>query len=153
MSSSILSVDLLSYLTWEAVQQTEQMEMAVLQPAVSDLKPVLRRLHLGVTAMRELLQALDTYSRLTNLSTEHRQMIATVRGSLPAIADLPQLFLLQLRCFNPAVHSRRYLRDLITTNHVLLLSLERAVQQPTYEVFLQISFSTFFLVFFQNNFS
>ena len=135
---SILSVELLCFLTWDAVMETEQFEMGLMQPT-TDLKPCLRRLHLGVTALREFLQALETYSRLTHLSSEDHDKIVALRGKLPAIRDLRHLFLLQLRHYNPVIQSRRYLRDIITTNHVLILSLERAIQQSCYEVIISSS--------------
>lgn len=134
----VFSIDLLCYLTWEAVRETEEFEMSSLQPSV-DLKPCLRRLHLGVTAIREYLQALETYSRLGSSSEssaqgrdEREEICQQLRGYLPAIRDLRQLFLLQLRLFNPIIQSRRYLRDVITANHVLLLTLERAIQHSPY---------------------
>ena len=37
-----------------------------------------------------------------------------------------------LRNFNPIIQSRRYLHDVITTNHVLLLTLERAAKQSAH---------------------
>lgn len=135
----VFTIDLLCYLTWEAVRETEEFEMNSLRPSI-DLKPCLRRLHLGVTAIREYLQALETYSRLgssqnaagNGSSQGYEERICQLRGYLPAIRDLRQLFLLQLRHFNPIIQSRRYLRDVITANHVLLLTLERAAQQSTY---------------------
>ncbi|XP_057372867.1 protein timeless-like [Daphnia carinata] len=134
----VFTIDLLSYLTWEAVRETEEFEMNSLRPSI-DLKPCLRRLHLGVTAIREFLQALETYSRLGGSQTGgkgqtqgYEERIVQLRGYLPAIRDLRQLFLLQLRHFNPIIQSRRYLRDVITANHVLLLTLERAAQQSSY---------------------
>ena len=60
------------------------------------------------------------------------ERIVLLRGYLPAIRDLRQLFLLQLRHYNPVIQSRRYLRDVITANHVLLLTLERAAQQSSF---------------------
>ena len=125
------------YLTWEAALETEEFEMCSLQPTV-DLKPSLRRLHLGVTAIREFLQMLETYSRLgggnhvgPQQAAEERDKICLLRSYLPAIKDLRQVFLLQLRHFNPIIQSRRYLRDVISANHVLLLTLERSIQQPS----------------------
>jgi len=93
----------------------------------SDLKPCLRRLHLGVTAIREYLQALETYSRLTHLCAEDRNTIMAIHSALPLIRDLRQAFLLQLRHYSPVIQSRHYLRDIITSNHVLILTIERAV--------------------------
>ena len=135
----IFTIDLLCYLTWESVHETEEFEMNSLIPSI-DLKPCLRRLHLGVTAIREYLQALETYSRIgvppgtepSPQKSEEREKISRLRGCLPAMRDLRQLFLLQLRHFNPVIQSRRYLRDVITANHVLILTLERAAQQSAY---------------------
>ena len=134
----IFTIDLLCYLTYEAVRETEEFEINSLQPTV-DLKPCLRRLHLGVTAIREFLQALETYSRLGSMQSGGNghsggceERIVLLRGYLPAIRDLRQLFLLQLRHYNPVIQSRRYLRDVITANHVLLLTLERAAQQSSF---------------------
>ncbi len=59
--------------------------------------------------------------------------MALIRGYLPAIRDLRQLFLLRLRLFKSTLQSRRYLHDVITANHVLLLTLERAAKQPSYK--------------------
>lgn len=136
--NDIFSIDLLCYLTWEAVHETEHFEMRSLQPS-ADLKPCLRRLHLGVTAIREYLQALETYSRLAvpngsgqQLTPAVEEKIALLRGYLPAIKDLRQVFLLELRQYSPAIQSRRYLCDVITANHVLLLTLERAAQHSPF---------------------
>jgi timeless protein len=136
--SDIFSIDLLCYLAWEGVRETEQFELGLLQP-MADLKPCLRRLHLGVTAIREYLQALETYSRLVVQQGNGRDRVAQLRGYLPAIGALRQLFLLQLRHFNPAIQSRRYLRDVITANHVLLLTLERAVQNSPFQGCFELS--------------
>ena len=122
----IFTVDLLSHLTWDMVMETELFAVASLVET-SDLKPCLRRLHLGVTAIREYLQALETYSRLTHLCVEDRDRIMAIHSSLPFIRDLRQAFLLQLRHYNPVIQSRHYLRDIITSNHVLILTIERAV--------------------------
>jgi len=127
--SEIFTVDLLSHLTWEAVMETELFAVASLVET-SDLKPCLRRLHLGVTAIREYLQALETYSRLTHLCDEDRKTIMTIHSALPLIRDLRQVFVMQLRHFNPAIQSRHYLRDIITSNHVLILTIERAKAVP-----------------------
>lgn len=46
--------------------------------------------------------------------------------------DLRQSFLLLLRQFNPRFQDRQYLRDVIATNHLLLVTLERAAGVPAY---------------------
>ena len=42
------------------------------------------------------------------------------------VAELRSLFLLLIRQFRPGVQSKQYLQDLITTNHVFLLLLEKS---------------------------
>lgn len=131
----IFSIDLLCYLTWEAVSQTEELEIYSFQPSV-DVKPCVRRLHLVVKAIGEYLQALAKYSeadssQIKGLSLKGHQekRISQLCHFLPAIRDLRQVFLLQLHHFNPMIQSRRYLHDVITTNHTLLLTLEKAAKQ------------------------
>ncbi|XP_046458348.1 protein timeless-like [Daphnia pulex] len=134
----VLTIDLLCYLTWEAVHQTEELEICTFQPTV-DLKPCVRRLHLSVTAIREYVQTLESYFRLASgsnrnepgLLTGSEDLINRLSGYVPAIRDLRQLFLLQLRQFDPVVQSRRYLLDVIATNHILLLTLERSTGQSS----------------------
>jgi timeless protein len=134
----VLTIDLLCYLTWEAVCQTEELEIYTFQPTV-DLKPCVRRLHLSVMAIREYVQTLESYFRLASgsnrnepgLLTGSEDLIARLSGYVPAIRDLRQLFLLQLRQFDPVVQSRRYLLDVIATNHILLLALERSTGQSS----------------------
>lgn len=131
----VLTIDLLCYLTWEAVHQTEELEVDALQPSV-DLKPCVRRLHLCVKAIREYLKTLERLSgpgadpnRIGNGPIHREDLIIQLRDYVPAIRDLRQLFLLQLRQFNPIVQSRSYLLDVISANHVLLLTLERVARQ------------------------
>ncbi|EFX87203.1 putative TIMELESS/TIM-1 protein [Daphnia pulex] len=123
----VLTIDLLCYLTWETVQQTEELEINAFQHSV-DLKPCVRRLHLCVKAIREYLKTLERFSRpLTSRNANAPDnLITRLGGYVPAIRDLRQLFLLQLRQFDPVVQSRRYLLDVIATNHILLLALERS---------------------------
>ncbi len=134
----VFTVDLLCYLIYQSVRETEEFEINSSQPSVN-LKPYLRRLHLGAMAIKEYMHALETYSLLGNTQTGgnkssqgYSERITLLRSYLPAIRDLRQLFLLQLRHFNPLIHSRRYLRDIITANHIFLLILERAALQSSY---------------------
>nr|CAH0110982.1 unnamed protein product [Daphnia galeata] len=140
----VLTIDLLCYLTWEAVHQTEKLEMCALQPysAAVDLKANARRLHLCVKAIREYLKTLERLSRRPNLNNSGftqigcENSIIQLDGYVPAIRDLRQLFLLQLRQFNPIVQCRSYLVDVISANHILLLTLERISshqQQPSFD--------------------
>jgi timeless protein len=136
----IFMVDILCYLIWEGVQLTEEFETALNQQPPVDLKPGQRRLHLSVTAILEYLKALETYtgddsfnsdSGSSRDSNEHEN-IYKLRSCLPAIHDLRQLFLLRLRHLKPSIQGRRYLSDVIRTNHVLLLMLEQIACQSYY---------------------
>ena len=128
----VFSIDLLCHLTWEAVSQTEELEIHSFQSSI-DVKPCVRRLHLVVKTIREYLQMLERYCDSTTQRTGNgEKRIRHLCDFLPAIRDLRQVFLLQLRNFNPIIQSRRYLHDVITTNHVLLLTLERAAKQSAH---------------------
>ncbi len=137
----VFSIDLLCYLTWEAVCQTEELEIYSFQPSV-DVKPCVRRLHLVTKAIGEYLQILAKYSEADSsqikglpLKKDHEEKkISQLCDFLPAIQDLRQVFLLQLRHYNPMIQSRRYLHDVITTNHILLLTLEKAAKRSAHGV-------------------
>lgn len=49
------------------------------------------------------------------------------------VEELRYLFLLLTRHFKPGVQSKQYLQDLITTNHVFLLLLEKISAHPEHE--------------------
>jgi timeless protein len=137
----VFNPDILSYLTFEAVRKTEKFKIKSLQKSV-DLKPKMRRLRLNVSAIREYLLALEKYScprsyqSTDNVSLcrddKYQEQIYQMGSYLPAMHDLRQLFLLQLNLFNPSTQSRQYLCDVITANHVLLISLERATSESPY---------------------
>ncbi|XP_022222457.2 protein timeless isoform X2 [Drosophila obscura] len=120
---TILTYDVLSYLTYEGVMQCEQLEQSARQRD-SDLKPHLRRMHLLVTAIREFLQAIETYNKVTHLSDDDRDHLRQLKIQIADTSDLHCLFVLLLRRFNPTIHSKQYLQDLIVTNHILLLVLD-----------------------------
>lgn len=133
----IFTTDILCYLIWEGVQLTEEFETALMQQPPVDLKPGQRRLHLSVTAIVEYLQALETYSgddSFNGGSSNQLENIYKLRSYLPAIHDLRQLFVLRLRHLKPSIQSRRYLCDVITANHVLLLMLEEISRKSYYGV-------------------
>ncbi|XP_058452711.1 protein timeless [Malaya genurostris] len=118
--SAVLSFDIISYLTYEGVMLCEQLE----QQSHEDkrgTKPYLRRIHLVVTAIREFMQALDTYKQSTYLTPEEKQKLNTLQNQISKSNNLKCLFILLLRCHNPELHSKQYLQDLIVTNHYLML--------------------------------
>nr|AGZ88039.1 TIMELESS [Belgica antarctica] len=128
--SPVMSFDVISYLTFEGVSLCEQLELISRQQG-SNMKPCLRKIHLVVTAIREFLQALETYKKSSHLSKEDREYINKLQIQISRTEDLRQMFVLLLRCYNPAVQSRQYLKDLIVTNHSLLLLLETVSVEST----------------------
>lgn len=127
--NSVLSYDIVSYLTYEGVTLCEQLEQLT-HVSQNDIKPCLRRIHLVVTAIREFLQALETYKKSSHLSKEDRELIKTLQLQIGSTDDLKCLFVLLLRCYNPSLQSKQYLQDLIVTNHSLLLLLDGIREIP-----------------------
>ncbi|XP_055635789.1 protein timeless isoform X3 [Toxorhynchites rutilus septentrionalis] len=121
--NGVLSFDIISYLTYEGVILCEQLQQL---DVASQTNPhhCLRRLHLVITAIRELLQAIDTYTKSTHLTKEDEQSLRLLQFQISSIDHLKCLFVLLLRCYNPALQSKQYLQDLIVTNHMLLLLLD-----------------------------
>ncbi|XP_044268612.1 protein timeless isoform X2 [Tribolium madens] len=126
--SPVLSHEILSYLVFQGVWIYEELEMSGKIPDF-DLKPCLRRLHLVVTAIREFLQAVETYQKMIHLSEEDRLALVQLQNQITEMEDLRSLFLLLLRQYNPNIQSRQYLQDLILTNHNYLLFLDSATKE------------------------
>ncbi|XP_055915842.1 protein timeless isoform X3 [Eupeodes corollae] len=120
---SVLTFDVISYLAYEGVILCEQLELNK-QHEGSDLKSYLRRMHLLVTAIREFLQAIETYKRVTHLSEADRNHLHRLQIQISTSEDIRNLFVLLLRNFNPNLHTKQYLQDLIITNHMLLQILD-----------------------------
>lgn len=47
--------------------------------------------------------------------------------------DLKCLFVLLIQQYNPNIHNKQYLQDLIITNHILLLFLDNVYKLPEYK--------------------
>lgn len=116
----VLSFDILSYLTYQAVNLYEQLELTSRHRGM-DLKQDLHRMHLAVAAIREFLQALTTYTNISHLSDNDKKYIHLLQLQISGTEDLKQLYVLLIRNYNPAIQSKQYLQDLIDTNHMLLL--------------------------------
>ncbi|KAJ4443901.1 hypothetical protein ANN_05688 [Periplaneta americana] len=121
------------------VNLCEQLELATQQQG-SDLKPCLRRMHLVVTAIREFIQAVDTYKKITHLTREDREHLLELQYiyllfsvQIGATEDLKCLFVLLIRQYNPSIQNKQYLQDLIVTNHILLLFLDNVTKLPEYK--------------------
>lgn len=121
--SSVLSYDIISYLTYEGVTLCEQIELGS-QQGGTDIKPYLRRIHLVITAIREFLQTITTYNKITNLSLADKEHLKLLQAQIAATEDLKCLFVLLIRKFNATMQSKQYLQDLVVTNHMLLLLID-----------------------------
>lgn len=85
-------------------------------------------MHLVVTAIREFLQAIETYNKVTHLGEDDRAHLRQLQLQISDMTDLRCLFVLLLRRFNPSIHSKQYLQDLVVTNHILLLILDSSAR-------------------------
>ena len=85
-----------------------------------------------VTAIREFLQALDIYKKITHLNQEDKEYLKFLQLQITAAEDIKYLFILLLRRYNPKLQSKQYLQDLIVTNHILLMLLDNVTKLPEY---------------------
>lgn len=130
---SVLSFDVISYLTFEGVHLCEQMELASRQEG-TDLKPYLRRIHLVITAIREFLQAHDIYKKCSHLTIEDKKSIEELQVKICKMENLRQLFVLLLRCYNSNLQSTQYLQDLVVTNHIFLMLLQNVTNNSESQI-------------------
>lgn len=86
-----------------------------------------------VTAIREYLQTVNSYKKISHINPEDQECINKLQCQIASMENFKSLFLLLLRQYNPAVQSKQYLQDIITTNHTLLLFLDEASKLPTYK--------------------
>lgn len=75
----MLTYDILSYLTYEGVNICESLEIESRQEN-TDLKPFLRRQHLVVTAIKEFIQATETYGKMPHLSSEDKEFLKNLQS-------------------------------------------------------------------------
>ncbi|CAH2104707.1 unnamed protein product [Euphydryas editha] len=129
---SVLSFDIISYLTAEGVNLCEQFELAIKLDG-NDLKPIIRRLHLVVTAIREFMQAIEVYKKSAHICNDDKEALHKLQMKMCETEELRSLFVLLLRLYNPRYHSKQYLQDLIVTNHILLILIDNVVKMPDYK--------------------
>lgn len=87
-----------------------------------------------MTAIREYIQAVETYKKLAHLSEEDHAKLLKLQTRISETEDLMYLFVLLMRQYNPEIQSKQYLQDLILTNHnhlLLLDSISKAKGQAT----------------------
>lgn len=124
---SIFTFDIIGYSIYEAASIFEQLETLEFEMVPSSL----RRLHLSVTAIREFLQAIETYKKIGNLiKPEDVHFLGQLEYQIASSYDLKNLFILLLRRFNPAIQSKQYLQDVIVTNHALIMIMDKVSRTP-----------------------
>ncbi|KAM3964699.1 timeless isoform 2-T2 [Aphomia sociella] len=129
--SSVLSYDIVSYLTAEGVNLCEQFELSI-KLDNNDLKPSIRRLHLVVTAIREFVQAIEVYKKIAHICKEDQEVLQKLQIKMCETEELRCLLILLLRHYDPKYHTKQYLQDLIVTNHILLMFLDSVMKLPDY---------------------
>lgn len=116
----ILSFETVSFLTYEAINQYEQLELMA-RFREMNLTSYIDRLQTAVTAIQVLLQAVEKYTSVVDLSEDDKNYIRLLRLQISVTEDLRHLFILLIRNYRPTIQSKNYLKDLIVTNHILLL--------------------------------
>lgn len=81
--SPVLCDHMLSYLTYEGVAMCENLAICK-----DDLKPHLRRMHLLVTAIRELVHTVEVYSKHSTYTNEDKLHLTKLQGKLFKITSL-----------------------------------------------------------------
>uniref|UniRef100_A0A0A9W4L0 Protein timeless n=1 Tax=Lygus hesperus TaxID=30085 RepID=A0A0A9W4L0_LYGHE len=120
----VLSRDAVTFLVYNGVFLCEQHENSHLHSDF-DMPSRLRKLHLIVTAIREVLLALNSYLNASYVTKESKQLLSQLQSELCGMEDLRNLIVMMLRQFNPNVHCRSYLIDLICTNHILIDTVDK----------------------------
>lgn len=86
-----------------------------------------------MTAIREYLQAVNTYKNINHLTCEDQMHIVNLQLQIASMENFRSLFLLLIRQYNTSLQSKQYLQDLITTNHIFLLFLDDVSKLPQYK--------------------
>lgn len=79
--SPVLSNHMMSYLTYEGVAMCENLALCK-----DDLKPHLRRMHLMVTAIRELVHTVEVYSKNSTYTNEDKLYLTKLQGMINSVS-------------------------------------------------------------------
>lgn len=131
--NQVFTFEIISYLTYEGVYLCEQIQLAD-KINTNDLQSCLRRLHLVcflfifilhlnfavkilillyfqvVTAIREFIQTIDIYKKITHLTDEDQAQLIKLQIRICSAEDLRCLFVLLLRHYQPEIHSKQFLQ-------------------------------------------
>ncbi|KAK3095071.1 hypothetical protein FSP39_009913 [Pinctada imbricata] len=119
---TVFSTKIFGFLVYEGVSNMEYLLIA--QRKKQDLANTLRRIHMTVDALREMLQFLKICQENTELEEDDIIYLDRLKGDLTDMYDLRQFFLLLTRYFQLHIHSLKFLCDVVVTNHLFLLLME-----------------------------
>lgn len=120
----VLSRDVITFLVYQGVFLCEQYENSRFHSDF-DMTSRLRKQHLVVTAIREILLALKAYTNVSYITMKSKQLVSQLQKEICEMEDLRDLFVLMLRQYDPDVYCRSYMIDLVCTNHILIDSIEK----------------------------
>uniref|UniRef100_A0A8D8UQR2 Protein timeless n=1 Tax=Cacopsylla melanoneura TaxID=428564 RepID=A0A8D8UQR2_9HEMI len=115
--SSVISFDILSYLTFEGVNLCEQLQIVKLHKDIN-FDPYVRRIHLVVTSIKEILHTIQVY-----YSAGKNAFLDNLTTQMCRSENVRCMMILLIRQYDP-IQGIQYLQDLIVTNHMLLMLLE-----------------------------
>ncbi|CAG5128787.1 unnamed protein product, partial [Candidula unifasciata] len=111
----VLNLDLFGFLVYEAVKCCEALEVKHRQK--QDLSVEKHRLHLVVCTLNQMFRTL--------LANSNMEYLVSLQKCLSQMTDLRNAFILLIRRQLIEEQSDVYLRDLVQTNHVLMLMIEQ----------------------------
>ncbi|XP_059163645.1 protein timeless-like [Physella acuta] len=115
----VLNLDLFGFLVYEAVKCCEALD--VKHQKKQDCAVEKHRMHLVVCTLNQMFRTLLANSKM--------EYLKDLQKCLSHMTDLHNLFILLIRQHIPKQQNAVYLRDLIQTNHVLMLMIEEWLSQ------------------------
>lgn len=108
-----------------------------------NIKKVVRKLQLLVTALKEMILTVSNYIDKPDLGEDEKNLLNDLQLSLAKMNDLKQFFLLLIRCYSPIVHPKCLLIDVISAHHFLLILLDKPFKDGFFDLFSHLQqFST-----------
>jgi timeless protein len=139
----LLTSEVLSFLVYKGVLLNEGIESAVMRMSKTNIqmeerkKFFLKKMHLAVSAIRELLYAVLSYMPKHDCRHD-RESLRLLRYRLAEMSDLRQLLLLFIRNFLPTVHTKQFLVEVVVTHHLVMLLLEPIHMEGKFDLSLHL---------------
>ena len=118
--SPCLSIDVISLLCSLCVMSCEDIIKESSQPHSTDVTSRYRENYLTVVALLEIFSSMNYYNSL-DLNEESRKYLSSLQNSVVMLPDLRFLFILLIRHWQPELHGKEYLADIVVANHEFLL--------------------------------